>query len=56
METYDFYYGTQSAEFERPDIPEIVAKKGIAVDIAGSKYSLIIKPSSTKAVVLNVHN
>ena len=29
METYDFYYGTQVVEFERPKIPEIIAKKGI---------------------------
>lgn len=51
METYDFYYGTQLAEFERPEVPEIVAKKGISTDIAGSKYSLTIKPSNSKAVI-----
>jgi len=47
METYDFYYGTQAAEFERPEIPEIVAKKGIKANIAGSK---------TEVVILNVHD
>lgn len=56
METYDFYYGTQLVEFERPEVPEIVAKKGILADIAGTKYSLIIKPSNSKVVVLNVHD
>lgn len=56
METYDFYYGTQLVEFERPEVPEIVAKKGIKAEIVGSKYSLVIKPSNTKVVILNVHD
>ncbi len=51
METYDFFYGTQLAEFERPEVPEIVAKKGIKAEIAGSKYSLKLNPSKSKAVI-----
>lgn len=51
METYDFYYGTQVVEFERPDIPEIVAKKGITANVAGSKYSLLVTPYNSKAVI-----
>ncbi len=56
METYDFFYGTQLTEFERPEVPEIIAKEGIIANIVGSKYSLIIKQSNTEAVILNVHN
>lgn len=53
---YNFFYGTQIVEFERPDVPEIVAKKGIKADIAGSKYTLNIKSSQTKVVVANVYD
>jgi hypothetical protein len=56
METYDFYYGTQLVEFERPEVPAVIAKQGIATNIAGSKYSLNIKPSNSKVVVKNVCN
>ncbi len=56
METYDFYYGTQLVEFEREEVPEIVAKKGIKANIAGSKYTLTINPSKTEVVILNVHD
>jgi hypothetical protein len=56
METYDFYYGTQVAEFERPEIPDIIAKKGIKANIAGSKYTLTINPSKTEVVILNVRD
>lgn len=56
MKMYDFFYGTQVVEFERPEIPEIVTKKGIKAEIAGSKYTLKINASTTKAVILNVHN
>ena len=42
---YNFFYGTQMVEFERPEVPEIVAKEGIKTNI---------KPSKTKAVILNV--
>ncbi len=42
---YEFFYGTQTTEFERPEVPGIIAKKGIKTNI---------KPSKTKAVILNV--
>lgn len=51
METYDFSYGTQYAEFERPNVPEIVAKKGIAANVTGKKYNLKLNPSESKAVI-----
>ena len=51
METYDFYYGSQLVEFERPDVPEIIAKEGIKADIAGKKYSLKLNATESKVVV-----
>jgi len=56
MEQHYFFYGNQVEEFERPKVPEIVAKKGIKMSIAGSKYSLRLNSSKTKAVILNVCN
>lgn len=56
METYDFYYGNQAAEFEREEIPDVIGKKGIKMNIQDTKYSLEIKSSTTKAVILNVHD
>lgn len=53
---YDFYYGTQLVEFDREEVPEIVAKKGIDFKLVGSKYTLKIRPSNSKVVVLNVHD
>lgn len=55
MEKYYFFYGSQVEEFERPKVPEIIAKKGIKAEIVGRKYNLNIKPSKTKVVVKNVH-
>lgn len=54
MEKYYFFYGSQVEEFERPKVPETIAKKGIKADIVGKKYNLKIKPSNTKVVVKNV--
>lgn len=48
MALFTFFYGSQAYEFERP---EIVAKPGAKAEIVGKKYTLIIKPSITKAVV-----
>ena len=45
MEKHYFFYSNQAVEFERPKVPEIVAKKGIKARIKASK---------TKAVILNV--
>lgn len=56
MEEYTFYYGNQASEFERPIIPDIVTKKGIKIDMVGRKYNLIIKPTKTKVVVMNVYD
>lgn len=53
---YNFFYGSQMVEFERPEIPEIIAKEGIKAEIAASKYTLKLNPSRTKVVVLNVHD
>lgn len=44
---YNFFYGCQAAEFERPKVPVTVAKKGLKATI---------NPSKTKAVILNVHD
>ena len=54
MGKYYFFFGTQAYEFERPDVPEIIPKKGIKANIAGSIYTLRINPSTYKAVILNV--
>ncbi len=40
-----FFYGCQVAEFERPKVPKIITEKGLKANI---------KPSKTKAVILNV--
>lgn len=55
-EQYYFFYGNQVVEFERPKVPEIIAKKGIKLEMVGSIYSVLVKSSNTKAVVLNVCN
>lgn len=56
MEKHYFFYGNQVEEFERPKVPEIVAKKGIKANIAGNKYNLKIRPSGNKVVVKDVYN
>ena len=56
MEKYDFFYGGQVVEFERPEVPEIIAKKGIQLSLAGSKYNLVLSPSKNKVVILNVRD
>lgn len=56
MEKYYFFYGTQVIEFERPEVPEIVSKKGIKLEIVGKKYNVEIMPSKTKVVIVNVHD
>lgn len=56
MEKYYFFYGNQVKEFERPMVPDVVAKKGIKTEIVGKKYDLKIKPSKTKVVILNVRD
>jgi hypothetical protein len=66
MEKYNFFYGNQTVEFERPKVSEIVAREGIKVNITlssgvqantvGNKYTLKTKSSSTKVVVKDVHN
>lgn len=47
MEFYMFL-GAQSYEYDRP---EIIAKPGAKVEIAGKIYSLILRPSTTKVVI-----
>lgn len=42
MEKHYFFYGTQAIEFERPKVPDTIAKKGIKAEIVGSKYTLRI--------------
>ena len=54
MEKYDFFYGSQLVEFERPEVPEIVGKEGIEAEMVGSQYNLLVNTSKTKAVILNV--
>jgi len=66
MEGYSFFYGSQMVEFERPEVPEIIAKDGIKTNIVGGIYSLKLNASTTyslkvnshktKVVVLNVYN
>lgn len=48
MQKFTFFYGNQAYEFERP---EIAATTGANAEIAGKIYTLILKPSTTKAVV-----
>ena len=56
MAKFYMFFGTQVYEFERPDIPKSVIEKGIKANINKSKYNLNVKPSKTKAVILNVHD
>jgi len=35
---YNFFYGNQMVEFERPEVPEIIAKKGIQLSLAGRRH------------------
>lgn len=56
MEKYNFFYGNQTVEFERPKVSEIVAREGIKVNTVGNKYTLKTKSSGTKVVVKDVHN
>jgi len=48
MATFYMFFGAQAYEFERP---EIVAKPGAKLEIVATKYTLIIKPSTTKVVI-----
>lgn len=48
MQKFYMFYGSQAYEFERP---EIIAKPGARAEIAGKVYTLILKPSTTKAVI-----
>lgn len=50
------FFGAQACEFERPDIPDSAVLKGIKANINKSKYSLNVKPSTTKAVIRNVYD
>ena len=56
MEQHYFFYGNLVEEFERPKVPDIVLKEGMKAKIAGDKYTLKIKPSTTKVVINNVCN
>lgn len=56
MAKFYMFFGAQAYEFERPNIPESILKKGVKIDINKSKYSLDIKPSKTKAVIRNVYD
>ncbi len=44
---YEFFYGTQTTEFERPKVPKIITEKGLKANI---------KPTKTSVVILNVCN
>lgn len=54
MDKYTFFYGTQVVEFERPEVPEVIAKSGIMAEIVGEIYTLQLKPSTTRVVIKNV--
>jgi len=56
MAKFYMFFGAQAYEFERPDIPDSAVLKGIKANINKSKYSLNVKPSTTKAVLMNVRN
>ena len=49
MAKFTFFYGTQAYEFERPDI---VTKPGAKVQVTRKTYTLAIKPTSTKVVIV----
>jgi hypothetical protein len=40
---YTFFCGSQPVEFEREEVPEIVPKRGVTAEIAGSVYSLVLR-------------
>lgn len=54
MNKYDFFYGNQVVEFERPEVPEVIYKKSIKSNIKIKVYSAIIKYKNPKVVVKNV--
>jgi len=55
MEKYNFFYGNQTVEFERPKV-NITLSSGVQANTVDNKYTLKTKSSSTKVVVKDVHN
>lgn len=51
---YNFFYGTQMVEFERPEVPPSVVKKGINYRIKVNTNTMKVKSWRAKVVVQNV--